>query len=73
MKDAVEPTALLLEEEEDEPDVVEPVLETEDWGAEEAAPLEVSLPIVPEPVSEPVLDPVSESVLEPATCAALFC
>lgn len=69
MKDAVEPRALLLEEEEDEPDVVELVLETEDWGAEEAAPLEVSLPVVP----EPILDPVSESVLEPATCAALFC
>lgn len=61
--------------------MVELVLETEDWGAEEAAALEVSLPAVPEPVpvpelepeSEPLLGPVSESGLEPATCAALFC
>lgn len=56
MKDAVEPTALLLEDEEEEPELVVPVPETEDWGAEKAVALE---PVVPEPESEPTIGAAS--------------
>lgn len=77
VKDAVEPTALLLEEEEEGSGLVVLVLvlELEGWGAEEAAVLEVSLPVVPElvPEPEPESEMGSEPVLEPTTCAASFC
>lgn len=75
VKDAVEPTALLLEEEEEESALVVLVLELEGWGAEEAAVLEMSLPVVPElvPEPEPEYELGLEPVLEPTPCAASFC
>lgn len=71
MKLAVEPTALLLLEEEEEPELVVPVLAPEDWGSEEETALEAELPVVPEldPEyelgSEPVLELVFRPVLDP--------